>query len=1065
MADVIRKATNKFTKGLIMDFSPENTKNEVLTHALNATLLTFNGNELSLQNDMGNVKVETAYLPEGYIPVGVCEYGGIVYIVSYNPLEDKSQIGCFPSPERNISNDELGKNNVQITSDKFVKDRIVTNTSYLALLKDDHLNPGDKFIIHSDSLYHNNLQDLFYSGELKEHPRIALNVVSIEDSGKIVYLNSDIKQYKKGDYEYHILETEDIALDISNYRNAISSGYSIFKSKTSGRLAILAELVTIDSYSVTHSVIPTDETNANVFDVVIHTDVEPALNESNKLQAPKLKYYYLENSQGFLSTFDDDNNESQLCLMEYDSHLETWTDNGFNDVKLSQLFTTTQKNLEEDLDKGFSEDSFQFPLPKTYHGQMRAVVNKESLEQATTYLFKDQYHKIDISQIQNNLEYFSDGSVFKFYEYDVSQDEYTKYNQEIIDPSYEYYVKTPVTTYINAERDVKYQYEKLYKTTTYIEIADATKIQDKTVEKFQNQQIDVYRKAIESDFSAGTQLWYKTEQGGKISYSQLVGNRDPQVIYYVKESKTILISIGFEVDKESVTGVIYCVKEGSTYLEISQEEREAYFNFEDYPRLDESPLYGYEKIFYLENVQDKWEKASETVLENYQKDVTEIYYKKAYNLITNIKEYNKNNALFVVCHKNVTLSSEQFIPNTSYNNIQGFEKEYTEEYPKDDAIKCSMLDDYIPSLNPNSDEYLSYPDIKLASIKFPEVLYQHGVDLPFKYDYTIVPCMDYGKLPNLAVSNTVDFSKLHDFNKSNFNVWKYKVTEDQLKLTIGTEVFDTFSSDKVNGLHIEFYDHRGFAGSLEINNKKSYSGLFTKILQLNTRDVLSKNKLIGDKITSIYKHNVNIDENKILNGNIVTHNEINGWNIDDSDNDCGTLFSNLLYIAKAYLRVSKANGEEGYIEKNQFSLFTMPLLNDYYNSISNYNEISDLQLDLLLTYKLTDNGTLKEYNDTNYIQGYSSLSDGNKSDLEKVREYKSGKWDNPSLQVTKYYQYTGTSKLQLEVGLKEEYSKYGFFYDSTINNAFSCNITLMNDLGEDSVLMYKNGELVKNGII
>ena len=48
MADVIRKATNRFTKGLVMDFSPENTKNEVLTNALNATLLTFNGNELSL---------------------------------------------------------------------------------------------------------------------------------------------------------------------------------------------------------------------------------------------------------------------------------------------------------------------------------------------------------------------------------------------------------------------------------------------------------------------------------------------------------------------------------------------------------------------------------------------------------------------------------------------------------------------------------------------------------------------------------------------------------------------------------------------------------------------------------------------------------------------------------------------------------------------------------------------------------------------------------------------------------------------------------------------------------
>jgi len=119
MSNVIKTATNKFTKGLVMDFSPENTSNEVLTHALNATLLTFNGNEMSLQNDMGNGRVETAFLPEGYIPVGTCEYGGIIYIVSYNPLEDKSQIGCFPSPERNVSNEELGISNIVIEPNFF----------------------------------------------------------------------------------------------------------------------------------------------------------------------------------------------------------------------------------------------------------------------------------------------------------------------------------------------------------------------------------------------------------------------------------------------------------------------------------------------------------------------------------------------------------------------------------------------------------------------------------------------------------------------------------------------------------------------------------------------------------------------------------------------------------------------------------------------------------------------------------------------------------------------------------------------------------------------------------
>jgi hypothetical protein len=56
---------------------------------------------------MGNGRVETARLPEGYVPVGTCEFGDIIYIVSYNPLDKKAQIGCFPSPERNITSDEL----------------------------------------------------------------------------------------------------------------------------------------------------------------------------------------------------------------------------------------------------------------------------------------------------------------------------------------------------------------------------------------------------------------------------------------------------------------------------------------------------------------------------------------------------------------------------------------------------------------------------------------------------------------------------------------------------------------------------------------------------------------------------------------------------------------------------------------------------------------------------------------------------------------------------------------------------------------------------------------------
>ena len=71
---------------------------------------------LLYKNDFGNGRVETAFLPTGFIPVGVCEFGDIIYITSYNPLENKCQIGCFPSPERNISTDELDQPDVSISN-------------------------------------------------------------------------------------------------------------------------------------------------------------------------------------------------------------------------------------------------------------------------------------------------------------------------------------------------------------------------------------------------------------------------------------------------------------------------------------------------------------------------------------------------------------------------------------------------------------------------------------------------------------------------------------------------------------------------------------------------------------------------------------------------------------------------------------------------------------------------------------------------------------------------------------------------------------------------------------
>ena len=52
-----QETNNTFDQGLNKDLNPIVTPNNVLTDCLNGTFLTFNGDELSLQNDAGNTKI------------------------------------------------------------------------------------------------------------------------------------------------------------------------------------------------------------------------------------------------------------------------------------------------------------------------------------------------------------------------------------------------------------------------------------------------------------------------------------------------------------------------------------------------------------------------------------------------------------------------------------------------------------------------------------------------------------------------------------------------------------------------------------------------------------------------------------------------------------------------------------------------------------------------------------------------------------------------------------------------------------------------------------------------
>jgi hypothetical protein len=50
-----KEAVNTFSEGLNYDLHPLVTPNNLLTDVVNGTFITFNGNELSLQNDAGNI--------------------------------------------------------------------------------------------------------------------------------------------------------------------------------------------------------------------------------------------------------------------------------------------------------------------------------------------------------------------------------------------------------------------------------------------------------------------------------------------------------------------------------------------------------------------------------------------------------------------------------------------------------------------------------------------------------------------------------------------------------------------------------------------------------------------------------------------------------------------------------------------------------------------------------------------------------------------------------------------------------------------------------------------------
>ena len=156
----MEQAVNQFNKGLQLDTHPMVQGNDTLSDALNATFITMNGNEVVLQNDMGNRRIDNAFLPSGYQPLGMKEYGGVIYVAAYNPLTNRGQVGSFPSPQRkvNIDNPEGAIN----FNDFIIQEKDDNGNNIYYIDKEYIVVPiSDKIVLHTGDKFS------IYSGQIK----------------------------------------------------------------------------------------------------------------------------------------------------------------------------------------------------------------------------------------------------------------------------------------------------------------------------------------------------------------------------------------------------------------------------------------------------------------------------------------------------------------------------------------------------------------------------------------------------------------------------------------------------------------------------------------------------------------------------------------------------------------------------------------------------------------------------------------------------------------------------------------------------------------------------------
>lgn len=342
-----QKTQNTFTNGMQMDLNVMTTPRNLLTDCLNGTLVTFNGNEFTLQNDMGNCKVETASLPPGYIPIGMREYGGIIYVAAYSPVDGMCQIGSFPSPQVDFStNDFADLSPVEFKQTQFVLANNITQqsvTNIVAKLFEPELfelHPGDLYVITyklnepvggtpngSTTLDTEPVYEDYISDDPNNRKLFRLSFYQITNSNNLTLLDPS---------KVHVIEYHTPLLD---------GDYAYFTGNSKSAIAAGLAIETLDSF------------DANVNDTSLRTNADKqvtieALGSSASLSAfigvrvdtvlPSVETFYLEmqsGTNGKVSGIVDGlaaNSQFSCTLTPYSQYCM------FPDLKKSYSFTLGQ---------------------------------------------------------------------------------------------------------------------------------------------------------------------------------------------------------------------------------------------------------------------------------------------------------------------------------------------------------------------------------------------------------------------------------------------------------------------------------------------------------------------------------------------------------------------------------------------------------------------------------------------------------------------------------------------------------------------------------------------------